>query len=207
MSLFLAVDTASPEVIALALHDEVTGETESLERAAPQAQSTTLLPAIHEFAGRRLRHLAAVVVVSGPGSYAGLRVGIATAEGLGLARQVPVFGVATLRAVAAASTLHAGHAVHAMGRSEWAAQPFERGRLSAGPFLVPGGELSALDPIAGEGAAALGGEEVSPGARCRAGLLAVLPAIGDASAAPGVEALYLREPNTTRPRPRTVAAG
>lgn len=206
MSVFLAIDTASAEAIALAIHDEATGETESFEREAPQAQSTSLLPAVHELGGQRLRGLAAVVVVSGPGSYAGLRVGIATAEGLGLSRGVPVFGVPTLRAVAAASKLVTGHAVHAMGRSEWAAQQFEAGQVRGGPFLLPGRDLAELGPLAGEGAAALGGDEVSPAARCRAGLLAALPAIVDASAVPGVEALYLREPNITRPRPRAVVA-
>jgi tRNA threonylcarbamoyl adenosine modification protein YeaZ len=59
--------------------------------------------ALREFvagAGRTLRDVEIFVVVTGPGSFTGLRVGIATIQGLALASARPVIGVPTLDAMA-----------------------------------------------------------------------------------------------------------
>ncbi|CAN5751496.1 hypothetical protein BH23CHL2_BH23CHL2_02210 [soil metagenome] len=45
--------------------------------------------------------LSGVVIATGPGSFSALRVGMATAKGLCLAHQIPIFGIGTLDAAAA----------------------------------------------------------------------------------------------------------
>lgn len=52
-------------------------------------------------AGRTYADLTRIVVAVGPGSFTGIRVGVATARGLALALKIPVVGVSNLEAVAA----------------------------------------------------------------------------------------------------------
>lgn len=193
MSRILAIDTASR---ALALALAIDGECVASESAeAGQDHSRLLLPAIERFLEGR-RDIDGIVVVHGPGSYAGLRVGIATAEGLGLALGVPVTGIGTLEAAAAAANLRHGFAVHPAGRGELAALELRDGQPAGVPFIAAPGALAAA--IAGEGAAALGGREVTPEERCRGALALGVPRLREGVS--GVEAFYLREPNVTRPK-------
>jgi len=53
-------------------------------------------------AGESLRSLDAVAVTVGPGAFTGIRIGLATARGIGLAAGIPVVGITTFAAVAAA---------------------------------------------------------------------------------------------------------
>ncbi|MCU1653660.1 MAG: universal protein YeaZ, partial [Pseudonocardia sp.] len=65
-----------------------------------------LMPAVLEVcaaAGRQLADVDAVVCGAGPGPFTGLRVGLVSAAGLGDALGVPVYGVCSLDAVAAAA--------------------------------------------------------------------------------------------------------
>jgi tRNA threonylcarbamoyl adenosine modification protein YeaZ len=188
----LCIDTASA---AFALAVERDGEVRSLQRDSNQDHSRLLLAAIDELLGGS-RRLDGIVVVRGPGSYAGLRVGIATAEGLALARNAPLVGVGTLEAVAAACPGTDCVAVHPAGRGEWALQRFAAGRqvspltAVAEPDVPPGS--------CGEGAGRMGGTDVTPEQRCRTALT-----LGSARLAEGgpdgVDAIYLREPHISRP--------
>lgn len=60
-----------------------------------------LIDACLEQAGVRLEDLGGIAVSSGPGSFTGLRVGLATAKGLALGRDLAIVGVPTLEAFAA----------------------------------------------------------------------------------------------------------
>ncbi|MGH2607983.1 MAG: tRNA (adenosine(37)-N6)-threonylcarbamoyltransferase complex dimerization subunit type 1 TsaB [Tepidiformaceae bacterium] len=194
MNTILCIDTASA---AFALALAVDGRVErSLQRDSHQDHSRLLLSAIDDLTGAD-RALAGLVVVRGPGSYAGLRVGIATAEGLALAGRVPLAGVATLDAVIRASGLSEGLAIHPAGRDEWAAQPFREGRPTGPMQAVITAALAGI--LCGEGAGALGGTEVAPEDRCRAALEIGLTLLADGHHG-GVDAIYLREPHITRPR-------
>lgn len=69
-----------------------------------ESHSERILPALAWLLatlGLPLRGIAAVAVSQGPGSFTGLRAGIATAKGLAFSLGVPLFGVPTLEALAA----------------------------------------------------------------------------------------------------------
>ncbi|MCR5206339.1 MAG: tRNA (adenosine(37)-N6)-threonylcarbamoyltransferase complex dimerization subunit type 1 TsaB [Lachnospiraceae bacterium] len=68
-----------------------------------KTHSQTLLPMIEEIMrseGLEPKDLDCIAVSAGPGSFTGLRIGSATAKGLGLALDIPVAEVSTLQALA-----------------------------------------------------------------------------------------------------------
>lgn len=68
-----------------------------------KTHSQTLLPMLHEVAGMlelELDTLDAIAIASGPGSFTGLRIGSATAKGLGLALDKPIVPIPTVDALA-----------------------------------------------------------------------------------------------------------
>lgn len=68
-----------------------------------KTHSQTLLPMLDEIkkaVDLDLDSLDAIAVAAGPGSFTGLRIGSATAKGLGLALRKPIIGVPTLEALA-----------------------------------------------------------------------------------------------------------
>jgi len=76
-----------------------------------ESHSERLLPALEWLLatlGLSLRDCAAVAVSQGPGSFTGLRAGIATAKGLAFSLGVPLFGISTLEALAANAPPAAG---------------------------------------------------------------------------------------------------
>jgi len=96
--LVLAFDTATPVATsALVLAGEVLGERTS-RAAAVLADADELLRAN----GFAPTDLAGLAVGTGPGSFTGIRIGLAAARGLALATGVPVAGVSTLDALASA---------------------------------------------------------------------------------------------------------
>jgi tRNA threonylcarbamoyladenosine biosynthesis protein TsaB len=200
----LCIDTASTDRFALALAEDG-ALTASLEQPCYQDHSRALLEAIDGMLPDRSTR-GGIVVVRGPGSYAGLRVGIATAEGLAFALKVPVAGVPTLDAVAvAAQHLDPVRALHPAGRGEWAGQVWSSGSAAGEMVSVPVDSVPTDAPFAGEGAGAAGGYEVPAATRCEAALTLGLARGFDSSGR--VEALYLREPHITRPKRQQAEAG
>jgi tRNA threonylcarbamoyladenosine biosynthesis protein TsaB len=91
-----AFDTATSRTsCALLRGDELLGErlTEAREVLAAADE-------LVRAAGLEPRAIDAIVVGTGPGSFTGVRMGLATARGLALALDVPVAGVSTLHAYA-----------------------------------------------------------------------------------------------------------
>lgn len=191
MNRILGIDTASARFavgLAFAPEEEVRIE----EQEAGQDHSRLLLSAVRAILGSAPNALEGIVVVTGPGSYAGIRVGVATAQALAFAWGVPVFGVGTLEAAAAACSQEEITIVHPAGRGEFAMQKWANGHPAGPIVVVPGGELRKPG-LAGEGAGAFGGTEVGASAR----LTAALKLVAAGSRAPGADVTYLREPNIT----------
>jgi tRNA threonylcarbamoyladenosine biosynthesis protein TsaB len=139
----LAVDTSS-RIIGVALYDglRVLGET---VWASDDYHTVELAPAVAETvarAGLQIKDLQAVAVATGPGSFTGLRIGLALAKGLALARHLPMIGVRSLDVLAAAQPVRDMPLV--------ATLQIGRGRLAAGWYEArsgtwrPTGEISVV---------------------------------------------------------------
>jgi tRNA threonylcarbamoyladenosine biosynthesis protein TsaB len=97
----LAIDTTTVRASVAVVEDqEVLGE---VRLACADVPSTRILPAVDFLCaqlGLTPADLDGFAVAIGPGSFTGLRVGIATVEGLALGSGRPVVGVGTLQALA-----------------------------------------------------------------------------------------------------------
>ncbi len=200
MSTILCIDTAS-DAFALAVDRD--GAVNSVEIPGGHDHSRLLLPSIRDILGEDRPD--GILVVIGPGAYAGIRVGIATAEGLSIALGVPVYSIGTLEAAALAAGLQRATVIHPAGRGQFALQEFRGGQSVAGPVLG-GPEALAGQKLAGEGAGELGGRDVGPRERCEAALRDRAPKIRAGTLEPGAEAFYLREPSITLSRRQQAAS-
>lgn len=102
---FAAFETAT-EWCSAALW--VDGEIVSVEERAGNRHAERLLPMLDQAAacaGISLGALSAVAFGCGPGSFTGLRIACGVAQGIALARDLPVLGVSTLQALAQESGL------------------------------------------------------------------------------------------------------
>lgn len=104
-NLILAFDTAS-ETIALAVANDEGASFKLIDHhdeAAPRRANVCLLPridALFRKNGLSAEDIGCVVCGRGPGSFTGVRIGVATAKGLASGLRVPLYGVSTLDAVA-----------------------------------------------------------------------------------------------------------
>lgn len=127
--MLLAIDT-STRTLSLALHDGEQIEAE-LTWKSGNYHTVELSPSIVAMLGRAQltpADLKVVAVALGPGSFTGLRIGLAVAKGLALANKTPLVGVPTLDIVAASigpediplcAVIQAGRGRICAGRYHW----------------------------------------------------------------------------------------
>lgn len=216
----LALDTALGAAAA-AVYDSETdrvlaAESEAMDRGHAEA----LMPMVRrvlEASGQSFAGIECFAVTIGPGSFTGIRIGIAAARGFALIHERPVVGVSTLAAFAApllfgaerrpvAAAIDARHGMvffqaFALG-----------GRTNAGPGLYPAEEAARK---AGDGAMAFVGNAAERLAAAHKGAasdfrlgmvretpapdiawVARLGAVADPASAPA-RPLYLREASVT----------
>lgn len=151
----LALDTGSPIVsVALAARGELLASRATrLERSSTQLLG--LIDAVLRAGDLRLADLSGILALRGPGSFTGLRIGLATALGLHQALAIPATAISTFQALAAAAGGTGGPLLAVVDalRGEWAAQLFPQGdpgRPAGEPRLVRRADLEA------QGAAVIG---------------------------------------------------
>jgi tRNA threonylcarbamoyladenosine biosynthesis protein TsaB len=100
----LAIDTALEACAAAVLDTESASVVACESLAMTRGHAEALMPLVKrvmDHSGLSFADLDRIAVTTGPGSFTGLRVGIAAARGLGLASGKPMVGLTTLAAFAA----------------------------------------------------------------------------------------------------------
>lgn len=100
MTTLLAIDAATEACSVALLRD---GQIQEDYRLLPRAHTRFLLPMVDELlsaAELKLAQLDGIAFTAGPGSFTGLRVAIATVQGLAFASGLPILPVSTLAAMA-----------------------------------------------------------------------------------------------------------
>jgi tRNA threonylcarbamoyladenosine biosynthesis protein TsaB len=119
--MLLGIDTCGGAgSIALARSSNSGLEVIAQAQLAGKTYSAQLIPAIQELLESRQsgpQDLQAIVVVHGPGSFTGVRVGISAAKGLAEALSIPMLAVSRLAVLAASAGMNA--AALDAGRSEF----------------------------------------------------------------------------------------
>src|SRR5690606_37833050 len=95
-----AIETAS---ICLAKDGEVIAHDSNNQQKDHAAWIHNAIKKIMDDAGHPLKTLSAISISAGPGSYTGLRVGMATAKGLCYTLKIPMIALSTLEIMAVAA--------------------------------------------------------------------------------------------------------
>ena len=123
----LALDTSTPVTTCALLEDEQVVWEKSIE---PPLKAGEVLPeALGDLEG-----VQGIAVGVGPGSFTGLRVGLAAAKALAYARKLPIAGASSLQALAL-DALGPVYAATEARKGELFVQPFEKGEPK-GPVQI-----------------------------------------------------------------------
>lgn len=104
MALILNIDTSTESAsIALAHDEQLLGLSRNNQQKDHAGWIQEAIQNLLKDAGYRLNQLNAIAVTNGPGSYTGLRVGLATAKGLCYGLNIPLITLGTLHVMAIAA--------------------------------------------------------------------------------------------------------
>ncbi len=211
----LALDTAtSSTVVGVRAGDgtirEARDDVEPGQRPRHTQRLLSLAAGLLVEAGVGWAELEQIVVGIGPGTFTGLRIGIATARGLAHATGARLIGLGSLRVLAAGAGAGPVLALIDAGRGEVFAAGYEDGRELVAPAAVAPAGLAALAGgrawlAVGSGALRFRGQfkdadvtvppEESPSHRVSAGTMLGLALAEDVDASGAVTPLYLRLPD------------
>jgi len=150
MSIILAIETSTgPCSVALWKNGGIAAY---LENSKPVMQSASLIPMIEEAlvkSGTQYQDLSAIACTIGPGSFTGIRVGLAAARGIAFAAKIKTLGFTTLETLAFAARVQSNPitAIINAGKGEVYYQHF-----ASGPFkTVSEACLGKLESIENKG--------------------------------------------------------
>ena len=86
--------------------------------------------------GKNVADITAVAVAEGPGSFTGVRIGVAAAKGFAWGRELPCYGVSTLEAMAVSLGVYEGHVCACMDA--------RRNQVYNALFLADSGSLERM---------------------------------------------------------------
>ncbi|MET3853246.1 MULTISPECIES: tRNA (adenosine(37)-N6)-threonylcarbamoyltransferase complex dimerization subunit type 1 TsaB [unclassified Rhizobium] len=139
----LALDTAGVDCAAAVYDsgsDTMLGEASDMIGKGHAEHLMGIVDRVLAQAGKKLAMVERIAVTIGPGSFTGIRVGVAAARGFALALNIPTVGITTLETMAAAQR------VKTPGRAVLAAMDAKRGEIYLQSFSAEGEPLD--DPRA-----------------------------------------------------------
>jgi len=180
----LAFDTCG-EVGTVALADFENGATAvtciSQTELGGRSASAELIPAIDAMlrkAGLNLRALRTLMVVNGPGSFTGIRVGLSTAKGLAHATGIPVVAISRLAVLASLADMRGDFlALLDAGRNEFYARRAEREWLASFEEIATVADTGIPLVIAAAGAETQAAERLAAWTPARVGPLDAYAAV------------------------------
>lgn len=143
--MILGVDTSLPVMSVALLGDE--GPLGAVQLEGRESRNEKLLPSIEWLlteTGVDRRALTLLAVTRGPGSFTGVRIGLATAEGLALALRIPICAMSTHEAIAAGAGGGPTLVYNDAGRGEYYVAVFDRGAELVANRVASADELEAM---------------------------------------------------------------
>ena len=149
--LILAFET-SAKAASVALMDENRLLGESYQNTGMTHSQTLLVMAedLLKQCGKTAKDVTAVAVAEGPGSFTGVRIGVAAAKGFAWGREIPCYGVSTLEAMAESLAAFSGYVCPVMDA--------RRAQVYNALFRAEGGKLERIAPDRAISLAELGEE-------------------------------------------------